>query len=153
MQVYGIRTCSFGMRYDEDTLDKFCYSRFCQKVVTSVGAVAPESLGPNSDAASLHSLRVYHQVQAWLGNDIPPEYWGWYMRKDGLLMPTMMSLPPAPQNLLNVLRYGCKTDCRGRCSCYKFNLKCTYMCLNCKGVSCLNCEQVDEVFEENSFQQ
>ena len=31
--------------------------------------VSPESLPPTSAAASFHSLRVYHQVQVWRGQD------------------------------------------------------------------------------------
>ena len=138
----------FGAK--EKTLNKLRFSKFCHKVATSNAAVTPESLCPTSDVAGLHSLRVYHQVQAWMGNDIPALNWGWYMRKDNHLMPVMMSLPPAPQSLLKVIRCTCTTDCQGRCTCYKFQLKCTCMCSNCKGVSCLNCERAAEVVEEHS---
>ena len=40
-------------------------------------AVKPESLGPTSDATGKHSERVYHTLQGWCGNDLPPEQWGW----------------------------------------------------------------------------
>ena len=36
----------------------------------------PVSLGPTSDATVEHSERVYHTVQSWCGNDLPPEQWG-----------------------------------------------------------------------------
>ena len=134
----------------ENTLDKLRFSKFGHKIATSTVVVTPDSLCPTSDAAGLHSLRVYHQVQAWMGNDIPPLNWGWYMRKDNHLMPIMMSSPPAPQSLLKVIRCTCTTDCQGRCTCYKFQLKCTYLCCNCKGVSCLNCEDAAELIAEHS---
>ena len=126
----------------EDTLDKLRYSKFCQKVANSTGVVSPESLGPTSDTAKFHSLRDYHQVQAWMGNDLSALNWGWYLRKDNNLMPIIMSLPPAPQELLVVIRCGCKTDCKNCCTCYKFKLNCTYMCSNCRSVSCLNGQNV-----------
>ena len=93
----------FGAK--EKTLNKLRFSKFCHKVATSTVAVTPESLCPTSDAAGLHSLRVYHQVQAWMGNDIPALNWGWYMRKDNHLMRVVMSLPPAPQSLYLHLHY------------------------------------------------
>ena len=38
--------------------------KFQAKVATSSGIVPPEKLPPTSDAATQHSLRVYHQVRA-----------------------------------------------------------------------------------------
>ena len=64
----------FGAK--EKTLNKLPFSKFCHKVATSTAAVTPESLCLTSDDAGLHSLRVYHQVQAWMGNDIPALNWG-----------------------------------------------------------------------------
>ena len=64
----------FGGR--KETLNKLRLSKFYEKVATSTGGVAPESLCPTTDDAGLHCLRVYHQVHAWLGNDIPAVKWG-----------------------------------------------------------------------------
>ncbi|GBM09480.1 hypothetical protein AVEN_141399-1 [Araneus ventricosus] len=35
------------------------------------------SLPPTEAAAHQHSLRVYYQIQHWLGNKKRPEDWGW----------------------------------------------------------------------------
>ena len=42
---------------------------------------------------------------------------GW-MEKDGHLLPVMTDLPPAPEDLLRIIRCNCTTDCStARCSC------------------------------------
>ena len=62
---------------DEKTLDELRLFKFSQKIVTSTVAVQPESLGPTSNAASFHSLRIYFQIQVWLGrSDMNPLDWG-----------------------------------------------------------------------------
>ena len=66
LKVYGGK--------DEITLDKLDLTRLCQKVAASMKVVSPESLPPTSAVASLHSLRVYHQVQIWRDRqDLDPE--------------------------------------------------------------------------------
>ena len=47
----------------EESLNELRFSKFCQKVATSTGVVNPESLCPTSNAAGLHSLRVYNPGQ------------------------------------------------------------------------------------------
>ena len=132
----------------EKTLDELRLVKFSQKVVTNKGAVQPEVLGQTSDAASFHSLRVYHQVQVWMGRmDIDPLDWGW-MKKADFILPITMSKQAAPDELLKVIRCSCLTDCKGRCTCSKYNLKCTSMCKNCRGVSCFNCQHVDELVDD-----
>jgi hypothetical protein len=54
----------------EKTLDELRQFKFSQKIVTNKDTVQPESLGPTSDAATFHSLRVYHQVQKWMGRSM-----------------------------------------------------------------------------------
>ena len=61
---------------EEDTLDQLRLQRFCQKVSSSSSYVQPQTLPPTSGAASCFSFRVYHQVQAWRGFDLPPTDWG-----------------------------------------------------------------------------
>ena len=138
---------------DEKTLDELRLFKFSQKIVTSTVAVQPESLGPTSNAASFHSLRVYFQIQVWLGrSDMNPLDWGWVQKGDHLF-PISMSKPAAPDGLLKVIRCSCKTDCRARCTCYKYNLRCTSMCKNCRGVPCLNCQHVEESDEMSTIEE
>ena len=55
----------------------------------------PESLGPTSNPTAQHSLRVYHQVQEWMGRHLPPEEYGMFVA-NGKIMPIKMMIPPAP---------------------------------------------------------
>ena len=114
-------------------------------------AVSPESLPPTSAVASLHSLRVYHQVQVWRDlQDLDPEAWGWVVKR-GKLLPVYTTKAPAPASLLKLFRCNCKKECRNsRCTCYKNGLKCSAMCGECKGVSCLNCQDPTTIENEDT---
>ena len=72
-----------------------------------------------------------------------PLGWGFLIQK-GRMMPVTMTDAPAPPNLLKVVRCGCKTGCKTMtCLCRKHGLKCTDPCRECRGVSCINCREVD----------
>ena len=126
------------------TLDELRYSVFCTKLSVNTRIVSPEQLPPTTDAAKFHSYRAYHQIQTWMGVNLPPEEWGW-MIKGNYLLPKLMDRSPAPATLMKLVRCNCRTGCENNhCSCRKNNLKCTPICGNCKGVSCVNqqeCEQ------------
>ena len=127
-------------------LNSLRYDRFCEKVATSTSHVQPQSLPPTSAAAKYHSLRVYYQVQQWKGtvDDLLPQDWGW-KECDGMFFPVQTDLPPAPQELLQVIRCSCKTDCSSlRCTCKKHNIECSVACSNCKGSGCANSFQEAE---------
>lgn len=126
-----------------ETLDTLRYKRFCEKVATNTSHVKPQSLPPTSAAAKYHSLRVYFQVQQWKGSgdELLPVEWGW-RESDGGLMPVLTDLPPAPDELLRVIRCNCQSDCSSlRCSCRKHNVKCSLACGNCRGSGCMNSDQ------------
>jgi hypothetical protein len=108
--------------------------------------VEAHSLPPTA-AAKDHSLRVYHQVQEWKGEaeaePLNPEDWGWKL-KGGHLMPILTDLPPAPKELLEMIRCGCKTGCiTAKCTCRKHGLECTSLCGECRGTACTNAQQPD----------
>ena len=85
-------------------LDELRYSKYNRKLGTSKKALSAEMLGPTSDAACQHILRVYHQVQVWKGkNDLVLNEWGWKVTND-LVLPVAMTKPPRPANLLKVIR-------------------------------------------------
>lgn len=110
------------------------------KVATSAGYVPPEKLPPTVDAGRFHSLRMYHQVQTWRSNNLPPENWGWSASPSGLV-PFKMSKEAAPEQLLRTIRCNCGGKCdRKSCTCLKNGLLCTTACGQFKGVSCLNVE-------------
>ena len=51
------------------------------------------------------------QVQNWLGNDkIDAVQWGSELR-DIMLVPTLTDLPPAPQDLLKIIKCSCMGSC------------------------------------------
>ena len=123
-----------------EQLDALRYKRFCEKVATSVSHVHPQTLPPSSAAAKYHSLHVYFQIQEWTGYDLDPLEWGWEKR-DRKLMPVHTDLPPAPDELLRIIRCNCHTDCSTlRCTCQKHDVKCSPACGNCMGSGCTNAD-------------
>ncbi|KAF4531641.1 hypothetical protein B566_EDAN006572 [Ephemera danica] len=124
----------------ESTLDSARYHAY-QKKVSSSNITAEfklATLPPTSDAAAQHSLRVYLQVQQWLGRELEPIEYGW--KKSGSsLVPVIMLEPAAPDQLLHLITCNCASDCSsGRCSCKKSGLFCTAMCGQCRGIDCFN---------------
>eukprot|EP00745_Piridium_sociabile_P007798 TRINITY_DN15240_c0_g2_i1.p1 TRINITY_DN15240_c0_g2~~TRINITY_DN15240_c0_g2_i1.p1 ORF type:complete len:104 (-),score=14.59 TRINITY_DN15240_c0_g2_i1:515-826(-) len=70
--------------------------------------------------------------------DMAPELWGWQL-VCGRLEPRETDLPPAPEDLLKVIRCNCKKDCSSkRCTCRKHGLECSVACGQCQGFSCSN---------------
>lgn len=123
--------------------------KFSMKVATSAGYVPPEKLPPTSDAARFHSQRTYHQVQAWLANDLPPQEWGWQVCADELY-PVRMQQSAAPEKLLQVIRCNCSGNCQKKnCTCQKNGLRCSSACGQCKGISCLNGPQIESGIEDD----
>lgn len=128
----------------EISLNKHRY--VCFKKGVAVGKKSLSSLPPTEDAARLHSLRVYHQIQFWLGNKILPENWGW--RNAPNLSPVPATLPPAPKNIIENIFCSCSKGCEKACGCQKIGLKCSEICVNCSGVSCHNAIKVELEDEE-----
>ena len=107
------------------------------------------ALPPTSAAAKEHSLRVYHQVQHWLGCDLPQTDWGWDL-VNGNLHPVLTRQPPAPDSLLNLITCNCKCGYERGCGCKKAGLKCSLLCGNCRGSGCSNSETPEEVSDDDS---
>ncbi len=131
----------------QETLNTLRYKRFCKKVATNTSYVKPQTLPPTSAAAKYHSLRVYLQVQKWKasGDELLPVEWGW-KESDGGPTPVYTDLPPAPDELLQVVRCNCRSDCSSlKCTCRMHNVKCSLACGNCKGSGCMNSDQVTDV--------
>ena len=97
-----VKNSSLSCKQDEH-LEDLCYSLFCKKVTTSKTAVFPENLPPATDAAKYHSYRVFHQVQAWKGVNLDPKDWGLIV-KDNLLLPIGTKRPPAPDELMKLIK-------------------------------------------------
>ena len=91
----------YNGRADDQSLNKLRFVTFCKEGSTSYNAISLDSLPPTSNAVMYHSLWVYHQVQTWLLNDLPPLKWG-YMYQNKRSTPVLMDIPPAPQELLKM---------------------------------------------------
>ena len=132
------------MSVQGDTLDGLRYAKFCDKVATNKVHIRPQTLPPTSAAARYHNMRVYLQVQQWLiVCNMKETDWGW-MKKDENVVPVMTFLPPAPDELLRVIRSNCTADCStARCNCRKHSLEWSPACGLCRGIGCSNSTAVD----------
>ncbi|VDI40710.1 Hypothetical predicted protein [Mytilus galloprovincialis] len=106
-----------------ESLDQLRYRKFNHKVLTnSLSCVHVQSLPPTSEAASQHCKRAYYQIQEWTNDSVhmfSPSDWGWVLQGKSLC-PIRTILPPAPNNLLHVIRCKCKSGCdTRRCTCRK----------------------------------
>ena len=133
----------------DDNLDSLRHHRFQELVATSKKVIHPKSLPPTSGAVKYHSFRVFHQVQAWKGNSLNAENWGWKII-EGKMFPLMTDLDVAPKSLLEVVRCKCKTGCGKRCGCRRLDLDCTPACSECRGIcENMNLENTDETSDDD----
>ena len=124
----------------KQSLNELRLSRYCEKVAKSLNRVEAKSLQPTKAAAKYHSYRVYLQICQWksLECTMQEEMWGWKLNESGY-SPILTDLPPAPAELLKIIRCDCTQDCSSaRCSCRKNAMKCTLACGHCQGSGCTN---------------
>lgn len=137
----------------DENLDMIRFKQFSKKVSTNKSAVLVNSLPPTSAAAKYHVLRVYFQVQQWLGNqNLNPEKFGWKKKSLGCnrFLPITTDMDPAPPELLSKIRCQCKGDCSTlKCSCFKNQVKCSSACAVCCGTDCSNIFYMEEIEETN----
>ena len=108
--------------------------------------IHPQTLPPTSVAAKYYSFCVYFQIQEWkaCGGELQPLEWGW-KKSEGKLMPVLTEMPPAPDDLLKIIRCNCHTDCSSMgCTCKKHTVKCSVECGNCRGSVCPNSDRLEE---------
>jgi len=79
------------------------YEKFCMKAATSTVPVQHAALPPTSASVKYHSLRMYNQIQEWLGVEMSSVDWGWRVSA-GNLLPIMTDLQPAPQKFLEIVK-------------------------------------------------
>ncbi|GBN82937.1 hypothetical protein AVEN_157654-1 [Araneus ventricosus] len=75
------------------SLDELRYHSFVKAAAKTKFNLA--RLPSTTDAAQLHAMRSYHQVQTWLGNEKDPLKWGWMHTPSGLF-PKKAEKGPAP---------------------------------------------------------
>ena len=102
-------------------------------------------------------LRVYLQIQTWLGRHLNPTEWGWksdQKKNNGNLQNTLTPVTSskifAPDDILQLVSCNCKSTCCNYCGCRKLGLLCTAMCENCNGLSCGNSYALTEDSEEEN---
>ena len=56
-----------------------------------------------------------------------------------------MTLQPAPDNILNIIKCNCKANCDSkRCTCRKSGLECSMACGECRGMCSNGISQIEE---------
>jgi len=137
--------------HHQSSLNSIRVLQFNKKVVMSKTFVEPQALPPTSSAAKFHSMRVYLQVQQWMGHtQLNPEDWGWVL-KNGQYHAILTDKEVAPVDLLVMVRCNCKLDCTTRrCTCRKNDMECSSACGQCRGV-CSNITNMDgyDVLDED----
>jgi hypothetical protein len=135
------------------SLNELRLSQYCEKVAKSLNRVEATSLPPTKAAAKFHSYRVYLQICQWKNPrcTLKEESWGWMLTDSGY-SPILTDLPPAPAELLKIIRCDCTTDCSSaRCSCCKNGMKCTLSCGHCQGSGCTNASAL--ILEEEDLEE
>ena len=119
----------------------------CRYNLFNSGKYSDDVLPPNSDCLLKHIERANYQTAVWNQSlspymDIPsPDGNGWIL--DGEYKILWMTLPAAPDSLLQIVKCTCKKGCTSqRCSCLKAQLKCSDLC------SCENCSNFIAVDED-----
>ncbi|CAC5394040.1 unnamed protein product [Mytilus coruscus] len=139
-----------------ESRDIIRYRKFANKVLSnSVTFLQVRTLPPTSAAAEQHCKRVFYQIIEWTEEkNLNPLDWGWSITNDRLT-PIKTTLSTAPDKLLNIIRYKCKTNCdTRRCTCRKHELECTIACTECNGQICTNAEKLileEDQKEENDY--
>ncbi|KAJ8351997.1 hypothetical protein SKAU_G00234730 [Synaphobranchus kaupii] len=96
-----------------------------------------EAIPPTRAALIQHAKHAAYQAGCIWGQATvcqmetkSPADWGWTKQGD-LWQIFWTVLPPIAQSCQQLTKCGCKTECSGRCKCYRFGLPCTALC-NCK---------------------
>lgn len=110
----------YGALAKERSLNDYLYNSFMKSVSNAKPDLA--SLPPSKGATKQHSFRTFHQVQLWLGNQLPPKMWGWERKKSNLV-PVLTNEPPAPQKIVDLTFCKRTKDCSSaRCTCKKMSI-------------------------------
>ena len=131
-----------------DTLIKFVCSVYCPKgvVITSIPELRwhlfckqlaesnrlPPTLGALDEHIKRVRLqsRIWNQATAMLQQPFDPLEYGYYKDTYGNILPVTTHALPAPMAIIELVRCQCKKDCSTQsCTCRKYKLPCTELCL------------------------
>ena len=118
-------------------------------------------LPPTDTNLYLHVRRAHLQMLLWKAADQqgPPDVsiaeYGWKI-DDGITCPSIVSGPPGPPLLMNVISCRCRAKHKAckecNCSCYREKLSCTIYCLCTADDVCCNTFTKKEEMGENDDQ-
>ena len=110
-------------KVDEARLDLFARKQRCYDAIPPTSA----SLVQHVKRSAFQAACIWGQATVCKMQIESPANWGW--KKDGEVWQVIWTtLPPIVQTCEQLTKCGCKTECRGRCKCYRFGLKCTQLC-------------------------
>ena len=117
----------------------------------------PQQLPPAADALFCHCERVSHATavakQSLISNPVIPSLgkeFGWSIQNGSLEIQWML-LPPATDNVLNLINCSCKKGCKTNAYICKLNgLQCTELC-QCTD-ECENGKSMEEEIEEQDVE-
>jgi hypothetical protein len=105
------------------------------------GKYEEDSLPPNQNSLDQHINRANYQCYIWRHANQPvqnlPNFCdhGWKIDDQGDVLVNWMTLPPAPDSVLEFVHCKCTKGCENnRCSCVKATLRCSDLC------KCTNCK-------------
>eukprot|EP00112_Aurelia_sp_Birch-Aquarium-sp1_P020752 Seg542.2 transcript_id=Seg542.2/GoldUCD/mRNA.D3Y31 product="hypothetical protein" protein_id=Seg542.2/GoldUCD/D3Y31 len=130
--------------YNQPTVDEVDFARYNQ---FKLGQFGEDSMPCTRNVLRQHVKRVVFQARIWWLALEPitatPSItdFGWSV-VDGNVNVVWMTLPPAPEGVLENVSCGCKSGCATkRCVCKKADLACTSMC-SCTS-NCQNLREID----------
>ena len=91
----------------------------------------------NTDASYLTHQHCGHEGPNPCTTPHPAPTGKWMDACQGRYVPVQCLYKPAPVAVLKLIKCGCKTSCKGHCSCKKNNLPCTALC-KCHNSDCSN---------------
>ena len=124
------------------------------------GKFEEELLPPNADSLEQYVKGANFQCFIWrhatnaMMNAPTFSGHGWEIDDLGHMHVTWMTLPPAPDSVLDFVNCRCKTSCiNNRCSCKKANLKCSKLCncIDCQNGANENMETIEDADSDNTY--
>jgi len=98
-------------------------------------AAEGENLPPTFGSLDLHIRRAHYIAMLWRKADEnhphrpAPTAFGWtFDAGSSHFSPVRCLNPPAPEAILHLIKWGCKSGCEGKCSCRKNNISGTEFC-------------------------
>ena len=130
--------------YNQPTVDEVNLARYNQ---FKLGQFSEDTMPCTRNVLKQHVKRVAFQARIWwlalepiIANPSITDF-GWRV-VDGNVNVVWMTLPPAPEGVLENVSCGCKSGCSTkRCVCKKADLGCTSMC-SCTS-NCQNLREID----------